>query len=165
PRSHWPVVAVSLPFGLVTQPRLASKSSVKTVDPGGGVEPPLSTKSSRFGDPLPALPTTPVVASATILSRTCAGDQVGLADRIRAATPATCGAAIDVPLIVLVAVLEVDHAEGILGPGPKLSRQEPKFETDARLSLLAVAPTVLAPPARVGEKLHALAWLFPAALA
>src|SRR5262249_51069263 len=30
PRSHWPVVAVSVPFGLVVQPLSVSKSSEKT---------------------------------------------------------------------------------------------------------------------------------------
>jgi hypothetical protein len=53
---------------------------------------------------------------------------VGLAARWRAAAPATCGVAIDVPLIVLVAESPVCHAEAMLEPGAKMSRQEPKLE-------------------------------------
>src|SRR5262245_30615022 len=37
PRSHWPVVAVSVPFGLVVHPWLVSKSSKKTVTGPGPV--------------------------------------------------------------------------------------------------------------------------------
>ena len=36
-RSHWPVVAVSVPLGFTVQPWLVSKSSKKMVPPGGGV--------------------------------------------------------------------------------------------------------------------------------
>ena len=56
--------------------------------------------SSRFGDPIPGFFTLPEVASATILSRTCCGVQVGCADVMMAATPVTCGVAIEVPEIV-----------------------------------------------------------------
>ena len=44
--------------------------------------------------------------------------------RTRAATPATCGVAIDVPLIVLVAG-RVVHAEVMLEPGANRSTQVP----------------------------------------
>ena len=57
----------------------------------------------------------------------------------------------DVPLIVLVAVLPVYHAEVMELPGAKRSRQLPKFEYDARASVLVVAPTVIADAARAGE--------------
>jgi hypothetical protein len=57
----------------------------------------------------------------------------------------------DVPLIVLVAVLLPFQAEVMPDPGAKMSRQEPKFEYDALASLLVVAPTVIALPARAGE--------------
>ena len=43
--------------------------------------------------------------------RTWAGEAVGFALRISAAAPATCGVAIDVPLIVLVAVSLVFQAD------------------------------------------------------
>ncbi len=42
-----------------------------------------------------------------------------------AAMPATCGAAIDVPEIVFVAVFDVYHAEVILEPGANTSTHEP----------------------------------------
>ena len=40
---------------------------------------------------------------ATIASRTVPGDAPGVFDKYSAAAPATCGVAIDVPLIVFVA--------------------------------------------------------------
>src|SRR5690606_30427828 len=123
PRCHWPVVAVSVPLGLVVQPVAVSKSSANTVVPGGGssLPPPLSTNSNRFGEPVPGLVTTFWVASATSLSRICAGVQVGFAEAISAAAPATCGEAIDVPLMVLVAVLLLNQDEVIPTPGASRS--------------------------------------------
>ena len=47
------------------------------------------------------------------------------ADSTSAAAPATCGDAIEVPLIELVAVSLVRHAEVIDEPGAKMSTQEP----------------------------------------
>jgi hypothetical protein len=41
------------------------------------------------------------------------------------ATPATCGAAIDVPEIVFVADVEVCHADVMFEPGAKTSTHEP----------------------------------------
>jgi hypothetical protein len=73
--------------------------------------------------------------------------------------------AIDVPLIVFVAVSLVFHAERIEEPGAKMSTQGPKFEYDARASVFVVAPTVIALGALDGEDEHALALLFPAATA
>ena len=72
-------------------------------------------------------------------------------DRYRAATPATCGDAMDVPLIVFVAVLLVLHAEVMPLPGANTSTQLPKFENDERASLLVVDPTVSAEATRAGE--------------
>ncbi len=57
----------------------------------------------------------------------------------------------DVPLIVLVAVVPVYQAEVMELPGAKMSRQLPKFEKEARASVLLVAPTVIAEGARAGE--------------
>ena len=57
----------------------------------------------------------------------------------------------DVPLIVFVAVLLVFHAEVIEDPGANKSRQEPKFEYEARASVDVVAPTVIASLTRAGE--------------
>ena len=72
-----------------------------------------------------ALVTTPVVVEPTSESRTPVGDSVGVCWRTSAAAPATCGAAIDVPLIVFVAVSLVCQAEVMLDPGAKMSRHVP----------------------------------------
>jgi len=104
------------------------------------------------------------VALLTRKSRTCCGVHDGFADATRAAAPATCGVAIDVPLMVLVAVSLVFHADVMFTPGAKMSRQVPKLENDARWSVRSVAPTVIAAGTRAGLKLHALALLLPAAI-
>ena len=101
----------------------------------------------------------------TIAFLTAAGEAVRLCCRNRAATPVTCGVAIDVPLIVLVAVLLVDHADVMLEPGAKMSTTLPKFEKDDRASLIVVAPTVMAVLTRAGEKPLASAFELPAAIA
>ena len=80
-----------------------------------------------------------------------------------AATPATCGEAIDVPLIVRV-LLPI-HVDVMLDPGAYTSTQLPKFENDDFASLIVDDATVVAAPALDGEKLHALALLLPAATA
>jgi hypothetical protein len=95
----------------------------------GVVEPePESTYSKTLGEPPSANVTRSGVAEATSVSRTCVGERPPLAPRRRAAAPATCGEAIDVPLIVFVAVDEVYQADLMLEPGAKMSRQLPKFE-------------------------------------
>src|SRR4051812_26622329 len=67
--------------------------------------------SRRFGEPEPMLVSVPFVEWSTRYLRTAAGDHAGWASRIRAAAPATCGAAMEVPLSTLVAVLLVFQAE------------------------------------------------------
>ena len=95
------------------------------------------------------------VAWLTISFLTVAGDAPGLVCLIRAATPATCGDAIDVPLSVAVAVSLVNQADWMLEPGAKISTTLPKFENDERASLIVDDPTVIASPTREGEKLPA----------
>jgi hypothetical protein len=73
--------------------------------------------------------------------------------------------AIDVPLIVFVAVSLVDQADLMLDPGAKMSTTLPKFEKDDRASELVDEPTVMAALTRAGEKLEAFAFEFPAAIA
>lgn len=68
---------------------------------------------------------TPTVALASIVDHTCDGRYEGLLSSTIAAAPATCGAAIDVPLIVLVAESEPAHAERTSLPGAKRSLQDP----------------------------------------
>ena len=96
---------------------------------------------------------------------TVVGLAPGLVSKKSAATPATCGDAIDVPEIVFVAVSLLDHADVMLEPGAKISTQVPKFENEDRESLLVVEPTVRAFVTRLGDELHASALLFPAATA
>jgi hypothetical protein len=95
----------------------------------GGVEPePESTNNKRLGEPTSADVTRLGVAEATSALRTCVGDSAPFAPRRRAAAPATWGEAIEVPLIVFVAVDDVYQADLMLEPGAKMSRQFPKFE-------------------------------------
>ncbi len=105
----------------------------------------------RFGDPVPGLVTLPVVALPSSAVSTCAGVADVFVCKYSAAAPTTCGVAIDVPLIVLVAVALVDHAEVMLEPGAKMSTQVPKLENDDFASVLVVDPTVSAVAARAGE--------------
>ena len=114
-----------------------------------------SEKSSRFGDPVPALLTLFGVELLTIAAVTVAGEALGFVSRNNAATPVTCGVAIDVPEIVLVAVSLVLHADVILLPGAKMSTHVPKFENEERASLIVVEPTVIALAVRAGETLQA----------
>src|ERR671933_2640624 len=75
--------------------------------------------------------------------------------RYSAATPVVCGVAIEVPLIVLVAVSEVFHADVTLTPGANQSTQLPTFAHDGFLSDESVALTVIASVTRAGEVLQA----------
>src|SRR5215208_6009350 len=116
---------------------------------------PNCEKSSLLGDPAPALVTLFGVELLMMAAVTVAGEAVGFVSRNNAATPVTCGVAIDVPEIVLVAVSLVLHADVMLLPGAKMSRQVPKFENEARASEIVVAPTVIALGTRAGEVLQA----------
>jgi hypothetical protein len=95
------------------------------------------------------------VACATISFLTAAGEAVRLLWRNRAATPATCGAAIDVPLRVAVAVSLVRHVDRMLDPGAKMSTTLPKFENDDRVSVRVEDPTVIASATRAGDEFAA----------
>ena len=114
---------------------------------------------------MPALVTTLVVALLTSALRMVAAEADGFACLNSAAAPATCGEAIEVPLIVRVAVVEPIQADKIPEPGAKRSKHEPKFENDERESVVVVEPTVIAFAARAGDELQALALLLPAATA
>ncbi len=72
--------------------------------------------------------TLPGVASWTMASRICAGVRVGRDALTKAATPATCGAAIDVPVCASVSVSPPMDAEVMSVPGAKMSRHFPKLE-------------------------------------
>src|SRR5829696_6294305 len=88
------------------------------------------TWSSRLGEPAPRPVRTSTVALSVSVLATWAGVRLGSASRSIAAAPATCGVAIEVPLIVFVAVLLVNQAEVIEEPGANTSRQEPMFEKE-----------------------------------
>lgn len=77
---------------------------------------------------VPAKVTLSRVARLVTVEITVLTDAVGVSCRISAATPATCGEAIEVPEIVFVAVFEVCQADVIDDPGAKISRQLPKLE-------------------------------------
>ena len=147
-------VQVTLPD---SKPRFSNNSAPGTgvgVGVGGGAL-VNSEKSRRFGDPVPALVTLFGVELLMMAAVTVAGDAVGFVSRNNAATPVTCGVAIEVPEIVLVAVSLVFHDDVMLLPGAKMSTQVPKFENEERASVVVVDPTVIALGARAGETLHA----------
>jgi hypothetical protein len=68
-----------------------------------------------------------------------------------AIAPATSGADIEVPLLIVVAVAVGVSAPNIETPGALTSMQVPQFEKEALESLDAVAPTVIALGSRLGE--------------
>lgn len=94
---------------------------------------------------------TPSVAEHSRNSVTSFELRLGLAARMIAVAPATCGQAIEVPEMVLVAVVLVGHAALMLDPGAWMSTQEPQFEKLDLASLLMVEPTVIALGADAGE--------------
>lgn len=102
------------------------------------------------------------VALLVIAAATSAGDAAEFVSRKSAATPATCGDAIEVPEMVFVAASPVAHADVILEPGAKMSTHVPKFENDERASVMVVEPTVMAFGARAGDCVQASALLLPA---
>lgn len=91
---------------------------------GGGVK---LDCNNLFAVPDPAgspvmIPSTALFFKAVSI---CAVVVPRLFSRYNAATPATCGHAMDVPEIVLIAVLLVIHADVISNPGAKISTTEP----------------------------------------
>ena len=65
------------------------------------------------------------MADAVIHAATPATDSDEFALSAKAATPATCGEAIDVPEIVFVALFDVYQDEVMFEPGAKTSTHEP----------------------------------------
>jgi hypothetical protein len=91
------------------------------------------------------------VAALTMTEETCAGVAEVLVAKYNAATPATCGAAIEVPLQVLSALGVPMNAEVIEAPGANTSTHGPQLENDARASLMVEAATVIADNSDAGE--------------
>ena len=75
-------------------------------------------------------------------------DALGHFSFITAQAPATCGDAIDVP--EACAAKFPDHAETMLTPGAYKSKKLALFEKLATLSLLSVAPTLMAVEIQAG---------------
>ena len=97
------------------------------------------------------------VECVTINSLTRSVVIVGSSDSSSAAAPATCGVAIDVPLRVSVALSSSSLAAKTLTPGPRMSTHGPKFDHWASVSVMLVAPTVIARGAFAGDVVHASA--------
>ena len=88
--------------------------------------PPVNGEyTNRFGDPVPTLEMALVVAVLVIAVPTAAALALGLPCKYKAATPTTCGVAMLVPEMVLVAVSLVFQDEVMLEPGAKTSTQVP----------------------------------------
>src|SRR5215475_4132839 len=95
-----------------------------------------------------------------------AGVAIGFEDKYRAAAPATCGEAIEVP--ERTSVPPPLLVERIMTPGAQMSTQLTQLLNPASCSLASVAATVISPsmgPRRDGEPLHASVLSFPAATA
>src|SRR5690625_7277475 len=69
----------------------------------------------------------------------------------------------EVPLMVLVALVPVCQAEVTFERGAKISTQVPQLEKLERWSLLVVDPTVMALDERAGDTLQAFCVALPAA--
>ncbi len=83
-------------------------------------------------------------------THTSAGESQGAACRMRATAPVTCGEAIEVPLIVTVAVSSAYPADWMDEPGAKMSlhgRSSSRRRSSRRPPML---PTVMAASTRAG---------------
>lgn len=99
-----------------------------------------------------------VPASCMMRCATASMSVIPSSDIRYAASPATCGLAMDVPLSVWVAVTLSIPTLCTLTPGAKTSTKRPKLLKEARVSVRwSMAPTVMAPSAEAGESLAARA--------
>ena len=106
-----------------------------------------------------------VVAAPASAFWTVAGVAPGDVWRYNAATPAVWGDAMLVPLIVLVAVSLVRHADVMDCPGANQSMHDPQLENEAFASLMVLAPLVMASGTLAGLNWQAGAFELPAATA
>src|SRR5262245_42915257 len=95
--------------------------------------------------------------------RTVENDASPFTALYNAATPVTCGVAIEVPLIVFVPPFS--QSDLIDEPGAYRSTQAPKFENDDFASEMVDEATVVVFAALAGDVLHASWFSFPAATA
>ena len=77
---------------------------------------------------MPAFTTLPWVAEVIRLVATCCGDHAAFAPSTSAAAPATCGVAMEVPLMTAVPESLVYPAEVMSEPGANRSTQVPWLE-------------------------------------
>ena len=117
---------------------------------------PVNDRVPYSGDWSTARPWT-VAASATIQAATSSGARAGARSRRRAATPATWGAAIEVPFITAVPVVLWMPADTMEWPGAHTSMHGPTLEKSATASVEVRAPTVMARGARAGDLVQASA--------
>ena len=125
-----------------------------------------SVLSRRFGDASCTSNKTPSTLLDNKRAFTSSGVASGLSSKYNAATPATCGAAMDVPLMVLIALSFVYHVDSISTPGANIETQPPKLLKEARRSLLSVAPTEITADrveTDAGDVEQASTFSFPAA--
>jgi len=123
--------------------------------------PAYSRPLSRVPDGMPEI--TPGVAWHLSASVMVSAVTSGKRPRSWATAPVTCGHAIDVPLIVHLALSLPAQAPMIEDPGAQISTHGPQLEKVERESLLVVEPTVRASTALAGELKHASALSLPAA--
>ena len=98
---------------------------VAPVDEPAGGEALNNEYDKILGESLPGPVTTPAVAVDVIHDATPDTESDEFALSAKDAIPATCGEAIDVPEIVLVALFDVCQADVIFEPGAKTSTHEP----------------------------------------
>ena len=109
----------------------------------------------------------PLIALVVAMHRTvCVAHSAvreGKRPRSCATAPVTCGAAIDVPDLLQVAVLVSEHAACMELPGASTSTHGPRLEKPERPSEKVVEPTVNACGAEAGDSAHASDASLPAA--
>ena len=105
----------------------------------------------------------PVVAMQRSVLATRPASWLGCFERSWATAPATCGAAIDVPLNKALLVSLEAVAPRMPDPGACRSTQAPWFEKEDFASADVVEPTVIASAADAGDLVQASLFSFPAA--
>src|SRR6478672_10164746 len=105
----------------------------------------------RLGEPCGSVMRSRVASLVNVLW-TSAGHAVGNRSRYRATAPVTCAAAAEVPPVRVVALSLALDAVGIDSPGANRSTQAPQLESSTRSRSAWMAPTVITPGTRLGEK-------------
>jgi len=121
----------------------------------------------RFGDWEPVSLILPEVASLMSFAVMPTAERPGLSSMMRAAAPATCGHAMEVPLMEAVLLSSLWPTDVICEPGAKMSTHAPMLLNEDLLSHSVVEPTVMAASTPDSAYAHASGLLsrpsFPAA--